>query len=163
MFLRCIAANFEQPNITLPPPIDPFQGPPPNQPPLHLFCPPPSATNVSVPPPATFPDISLPPPNTTFPPPLGSQPPTGAPPQGSGPSWWKDALAKAKDIASVIGKPPPSMDAAPPSVPPPGYQTENRAEKVGGHHGKDFILTIFRKQIYKLNDNTVLFATIKSY
>eukprot|EP00092_Neocalanus_flemingeri_P002757 GFUD01002952.1.p1 GENE.GFUD01002952.1~~GFUD01002952.1.p1 ORF type:complete len:1101 (-),score=245.48 GFUD01002952.1:544-3789(-) len=124
------------PNITLPPPIDHFQGPPPNQPPLHLFGPPPSATNVSVPPPSSFPDISLPPPSTTFPPPLGTQPPPSGPPPGSGPSWWKDALAKAKDIASVIGKPPPGIgpDVAPPSVPPPGYQTEARPIDKGGHH-----------------------------
>jgi len=135
------------PNISLPPPIDPFQGPPPSQPPLHIYGPPPASTDVSVPPPSTFPDISHPPPNTNFPPPIGSQPPIGmtnqqpppvthspamqpnVPPQGSGPSWWKDALAKAKDIASVIGKPSPQLSGSSPAIPPPGYQAIEK-----GHH-----------------------------
>merc|ERR1719320_1963546 len=116
------------PMSTHPPPIGPaFTHHPPAHIPAHplpiLSHPPPG------PPPIGH--SGHPPPNINLP------PPTGAAPPGSGPSWWKDALAKAKDIASVIGKPPPSVDRiAPPSVPPPGYQTENRStEKANQHQG----------------------------
>ena len=114
------SSSIPPPGIHQPPPgltlQQPINLPVTSHPPPVLSQPPPQRLDVSFPPPPPqssvafhLPDSSLPPPGTmvpapTFPPPpTASQPPPSMEEDKQNPLWWKDALNKAKSIATNLG------------------------------------------------------------